>query len=103
MTDNKNILAEVHQSASAESIDRKKRGYSDLGEISIYCGNCNEELAIIKVVKDTKEEHKFKAECSSCGGESFIKKVCGKVYIDAAPHLKIDDIVYGDISIIKVK
>lgn len=93
----------THKAEIKNSSEKEKKGYSDLGKIVIPCADCDESLVMVQVVKDTEQENKFQALCCFCGGESFIKKVKGKVYIDAVKNLKINDIIYGDKTIIEVQ
>lgn len=86
-----------------ELLERESNGYEDLGQIVIACADCEERLVVIQVVKDTEDENKFQVPCCFCGGESFIKRVKGKVYLDAVKKLKLEDVEIGDVTIIKVQ
>lgn len=71
---------------------RETQGYSNISDDILKCGDCGKQLVIIKKVKETSEENKFKAMCDYCGGCSFVKTIIGKVYISGVEETCLSDI-----------
>jgi hypothetical protein len=87
-----------------KKIHREEQGLSNISDDILRCGDCGKSLVIIKKVKETTEENKFKAMCDYCGGSSFIKTIIGKVYISGAEDTNLSDIqLDGTINKIFVK
>jgi aspartate carbamoyltransferase regulatory subunit len=98
-------IEEYIECAIDEAIEeRESRGYSLEGELTLSCRYCNKPLVSIIIVKQTKDENKFKANCPYCQGESFVKKIVGKMYYAPCGDLTIYDIVMGEkITELKLK
>jgi len=82
----------------------EKDKIKDFGTTFLKCTSCDEDIAVIKVMRQTSEVKDYQAKCS-CGGLSFIKNIVGSVYTDAAPKYNLIDIEYsydGKPVIIKV-
>lgn len=84
--------------------NREEQGFSNISDDILRCADCGKSLVIVKKVKETTEENKFKAMCDYCGGSSFIKTIVGKVYISGVEETNLSDIqLDGTVNKIYVK
>lgn len=71
---------------------REEQGFSNISDDILRCADCGKSLVIVKKVKETTEENKFKAMCDYCGGSSFIKTIVGKIYINGTENTSLDNV-----------
>lgn len=89
---------------SLDHIDREEKGYSNISDEVLQCGDCGKSLVVIKKVKETTEQNKFKAICDFCGGSSFVKTITGKTYISGLENTNLVDIkAVNQVNIIYIK
>ena len=71
---------------------REEQGFSNISDDILRCADCGKSLVIVKKVKETTEENKFKAVCDYCGGSSFIKTIVGKIYVSPTENTALSNI-----------
>lgn len=91
MSENKRVVAEVNQDATAESIGKVKLGLKDLEEYVLECA-CGKKLAVVRRVMESASSVRYKAKCP-CGDESFWKTVQGETYIGPYEDLEMVNII----------
>lgn len=94
----------------SDSIQDRTKGYELLKEDNIKCANCKKKLVeIVKVKENENKVYEIKASCPFCKDGSFIYRISGQIFIQAAPGVTIEDmpmeIINGvmktDIKVIK--
>lgn len=94
----------------SDNIKDRTKGYELLKEDNIKCANCKKKLVeIVKVKENESKVYEIKASCPFCGDSSFIYRISGQIFIQAASGVTIEDmpmeivneVMKTDIKVIK--